>query len=153
MNGRQVGGPYELRRNACYDAFPSTEVPDWIGTVELEGRTLDLLFFNVGSGRPPTEPLEEPAFSVNEIWAIYDGLELTFDEDCAVKTFEGSALLWGHDYGVADFTESPDYLLGGLVREARGVFADLAGRRIEFRGSVVMGEAGPESSPGEVAIG
>ena len=149
----KVTGSLDLKWNPCYGAPPSEEIPDWIGTVEIEGNVYDMLFFNVGTGRPPTDRVEEPELSVHELWAVYDGLELTFDDECALETFDGSAVMWGHDYGGANFAESPDYYMGGTVLEASGEFADLVGRPIEISGIVEFGENGPEAAPGQIVIG
>ena len=148
----EVTGSMDLKWNTCYGVPPSEDMPDWIGTVDIDGKSYDVLFFNVGSGRPPTDRVEEPEMSVHELWAIYDGLDLTFDEDCAIETFEGDALMWGHDYGVANFAETLDYHMAGTVLEAFGDFADLAGHPMQVNGTVVMGEAGPEGAPGTFTV-
>jgi len=154
MSEHEVSGTYELIWNACYGAPPSEEVPDWIGTADIDGAAYDILFFNIGSGRPPTLALEPPQMAAHEIWAIYDGLELVFDEECAIETFESDVVLWGHDYGVANFAENPEFVLSGLVREAFGEFADLAGHGITFTGTVEFDPdpGGPQSSPGSFVI-
>ena len=51
-----------------------------------------MLFFNVGTGRPPNHAQEAPKGSFNEIWAIYDALELAYDADCADPAFEGEVV-------------------------------------------------------------
>ena len=152
MAETSLSGEMDLKWNTCYGAPPSEEIPDWIGTVELDGNLYDMLFFNVGTGRPPTDRVEEPELSVHELWAIYDGLELTFDDECAVETFEGDVVMWGHDYGVANFAETLDYHMAGTVLEAFGDFADLAGHPMQVNGTVVMGEAGPEGAPGTFTV-
>ena len=145
-------GEMNLEWNACYGAPPSEEVPDWIGTVEFDDVVYDILFFNVGTGRPPTlPPLEPPMMSASEIWAIYDGLELVYDDECAIETFEGDIVLWGHDYGEATL---PDFVLNGTVIEASGDFANLAGHDVTISGTVELTEDGaPLAAPGEFVIG
>ena len=44
------------------------------GTIDIDGDVYDMLFFNLGDGSPPNR---ERAGSYIEIWAIYDGLELS----------------------------------------------------------------------------
>lgn len=150
----KLSGPMDLQWNACYGAPPSEEIPDWIGTVELDGKVYDVLFFNVGTGRPPTDRVEAPEMTAHELWAIYDGLELVFDEECAVQTFEGSAVMLGHDYGRANFAEGPDYRLTGTVLEASGDFADLVGQPMEVNGIIEFSDEGaPTAAPGELVIG
>lgn len=150
----RLSGPMDLQWNACYGAPPSEEIPDWIGTVELDGKVYDVLFFNVGTGRPPTDRVAEPQLSVHELWVLYDGLELVFDEECALQTFEGSAVMWGHDYGGANFAEGPEFHMAGTVLEAFGEFADLVGSPMEVSGIVEFTEEGaPSGAPGELTIG
>jgi hypothetical protein len=145
-----LAGTVDISWNACYGAPPSEQIPDWIGTADIDGDTYDIIFFNIGSGRPPTLALEPPEMAAHEIWAIYDGLELVFDEECAVETFEGDVVMWGHDYGVANFAESPEYVLSGMIREAFGDYADYAGHGITFTGTVEFDPdtGGPLSSSG-----
>ena len=151
----RLSGPMDLSWNPCYGAPPSEEIPDWIGTVALDGKVYDLLFFNVGTGRPPTDRVEAPELSVHELWVLYDGLELVFDEECALQTFEGSAVMWGHDYGLANFAEGPEFYMAGTVLEASGDFADLVGSPMEVSGVLeVDAETGaPTGAPGELSIG
>ena len=146
-----VSGKMDLKWNACYGGPPSEEVPDWIGTVELDGAVHDILYFNVATGRPPTLPPQEPPMlSAHEIWAIYDGLELLFDDECAIETFEGDLVLWGHDYGVATL---PDFVLNGTVIEASADFTELAGHDVTISGVVDLTEEGaPSAAPGEFVI-
>ena len=59
-------GAFDLLWNDCFTG-PGEEVPDWIGTVDFDGTVYDILFFNVGTGRPPTlPPLEPPMISASE---------------------------------------------------------------------------------------
>jgi hypothetical protein len=145
----KLAGTMDISWNGCW-AGPGEAVPDWVGTADIDGAAYDIIFFNIGSGRPPTLALEPPQMSAHEIWAIYDGLELVFDEECAVETFEGDVVMWGHDYGVANFAESPEYVLSGTIREAFGDYADLAGHGITFTGTVEFDPdtGGPQSSSG-----
>ena len=151
----KISGPMDLTWNPCYGAPPSEEMPDWIGTVELDGNTYDVLFFNVGVGRPPTEPVAETVVSASEIWALYDGLDLTFDEECAISTFDGDAVMWGHDYGLMDLAVGPEFVLRGWVIEADDDFADLVGEDVVISGTVEMDpETGaPLAAPGEFVVG
>lgn len=151
----RVTGSMDLKWNTCYGAPPSEEIPDWIGTVDIDGAVYDMLFFNVGTGHPPTDRVAAPELTVHELWAIYDGLELVFDEECAVETFKGDVVMWGNDYGGANFAVSPDYHMAGTVLKAFGDFADLVGRPIEVSGVVEFdAESGaPTGAPGEIVIG
>jgi len=53
MASKAVGN-VDLSWNDCWQA-PSDEVPDWVGTVDMDGTVYDLVFFNIGDGRPPQQ--------------------------------------------------------------------------------------------------
>jgi len=147
----KVQGTFDLTWNACYEA-PGEEIPDWIGTADIDGSAYDMLFFNVGSGRPPNHALEAPIGSFNEIWAIYDGLELVFDAECGIETFEGDLVLWGHDYGTGN-GELMEFEMTGTVVEALGGFAGLAGDDVSMSGTFFVGDDELEHAPGVFTIG
>jgi hypothetical protein len=108
----QVSGTMDLTWNSCWEA-PSEAVPDWIGTIDMDGDVYDMLFFNVGSGRPPDTALAEHLVPFNEMWAIYRDLEVSVDADCALQKLEGDLVLWGHDHGISDLD---DWDRGGGLR-------------------------------------
>ncbi len=144
-------GAFDLLWNDCY-AEPGEEIPDWIGTIDFRGDVYDMLFFNVGAGRPPNHPPAEGTAAFNEVWAVYDGLKLVFDEACAVETFDGELVLWGLDYGTADL-EAATYEMVGPVREATGPFDGLAGEEVSMSGSFYVNDDGVEQAPGTLQIG
>lgn len=143
-------GAFDLVWNACYEG-PGEEIPDWIGTIDFDGDVYDMVFFNVGSGRPPNHKVEAPLGSFNEIWAVYDGLELVFDEECAVETFEGDLVLWGLDRGMSN-ADLAEYQMIGTVEEAVGDFDGLAGKNVSMSGTFYQ-EDEKTYAPGVLEIG
>ena len=154
----KVEGTMDLTWNDCYTG-PGEAVPDWIGTIDIGGDVYDMLFFNVGTGRPPNHALEAPHGSFNEIWAIYDGLELVQDPACAAEGFEGDAVqkldgelvLWGHDAGTGN-DETATYEMSGTVMEAFGDFDGLAGSTVSMSGTFFLDPDEVLKAPGAFAI-
>jgi hypothetical protein len=147
----QAEGAFDLLWNDCWQG-PTEQVPDWIGTVDFDGDVYDMLFFNVGDGRPPNHPPAEGTGAFNEVWAIYDGLELVFSADCAVESFTGDLVLWGLDHGTADL-EAATYQMSGPVMEAMGPFEGLAGKAVSMSGSFSENPDGVLQAPGVLQIG
>ena len=144
-------GAFDLLWNDCFTG-PGEEVPDWIGTVDFDGDVYDMLFFNVGDGRPPNHPPAEGTGAFNEVWAVYDGLELVFDEACAVETFDGDLVLWGLDHGTSD-SEAATYAMTGSIMEGSGPFEGLAGEPISMSGTFFENPDGVLQAPGVLHIG
>ena len=148
----KAGGAYDLSWNECWQA-PTDEVPDWIGTVDLDGDEHDIVFFFLGDGMPPATGVPEGQGSFIEIWAVYDGLDITFDAECALETFAGDLVMWGHDAGVSDY-EAQEYAMTGTVVEAFGDYADLAGESVAMSGTFTMDDEGNFlTAPGVIEIG
>lgn len=150
----KVKGEFDLAWNGCFEG-PNDEVPDWIGTIDLDGDVYDMVFFNLGDGRPPNQDLPEGSGAFIEIWAVYDGLELAYDEECATETYEGDLVMWGHDAGVSDRV-AKEYAMTGTVAEAFGDYADLAGQPVAMSGTFTLTDddpPGPLTAPGVLEIG
>ena len=151
MAENKVAGPMDLAFNACW-AGPSEEMPDWIGTIDFDGDVYDAIFYNVGTGWPAGHAPEAPYAAFNEIWAVYDGLELAFDDECAIETLEGDLVMWGHDAGLLD-TIASAFEMTGTVMEAVGEFDGLVGKTVSMSGVVELSDEGaPLAAPGEFAI-
>ena len=56
---------------------PNDTIPDWVGTVTIDGSEYPMAFFNIGLGKPFVEPLEGRVIFFGEIWRIYNWM--TFD--------------------------------------------------------------------------
>ena len=61
-----------------------------------------------------------------EVWAVYDGLEVAFDDECALATFEGAPIMWGLNAGRTN-AETMEYAATGIVMEALGAFDGVLG--------------------------
>ena len=152
MAQEAITGEVELAWNGCFEA-PGDEVPDWVGTVDFDGAVHDMVFFNLGDGRPPNHDAEEGMGAFLEIWAVYDGLELAYDDECAPEAYEGDLVMWGHDAGLSD-REAKEYTMTGTVVEAFGDYADLAGQPMSMSGTFTLTEeGGPATAPGVIEIG
>ena len=149
----KLEGKMDLSWNACYPGAPSLEVPDWVGTVDFEGDTYDIIFFNVRPGYPSAYAPDEGYNPFVEAWAVYDGLELAFDEECAMETLDGELVMWGHDSGRTD-TATKEYAATGYVLGALAAFDGLAGREMAMGGTVLFTDEGaPDTAPGTLEIG
>lgn len=152
MAADKVIGDVELAWNECF-AGPGDEVPDWVGTVDIDGSVHDMIFFNLGDGRPPNHDPGEGTGAFIEIWAIYDGLELAYDDDCAPQTFDGDLVMWGHDAGLSDRV-AQEYSMTGNVVEAFGDYAELTGQPIYMSGTFTLTDEGaPLTAPGVIEFG
>ncbi len=146
-------GEMDLQFNLGWPG-PQAEVPTWVGTITIDGVVYGMAFFNVGTGKPFVEqPNAESVLFAGEIWAIYDKLDLVFNDTGALTTFEpGTILLSGHDTGNVTLANN-EYRLNGTVEEARGVFADWIGRQVHMRGDVEFYPFGaPRFAPGTLRL-
>ena len=148
----KVEGEFDLAWNECWPGY-NDEVPDWVGTVDLDGDVHDMVFFLLGNGRPPGQELGDDRGAFIEIWAIYDGLEITYGEECAPESLEGELVMWGHDAGVSDFG-AKEFAMTGKVVESSGDYSDLAGADVVMNGTFTMDEDGNLlTAPGTIEIG
>ena len=149
----KVKGEFDLDFNGCF-AGPSDEVPVWVGTIDIDGDVHDMAFFNLGDGRPPlSQDPPEGSGAFIEIWAVYDVLEITFDDECALESFGGDLVMWGHDAGLSQY-DAQEYAMTGDVVEAFGDYADLAGRDVAMSGTFTVDEEGNFlTAPGALEIG
>jgi|GEM_PF-1573423 len=149
----KLEGTMNLAWNECYPGAPNLEVPDWVGTVDFDGDVYDIIFFNVRPGWPPGHVPAEGFNPFIEVWAVYDGLELVFDDECAMETLQGNLVMWGHDAGRTN-KETKEYAATGYVLEALEAFDGLAGSGMAMSGTVLFTEEGaPSTAPGILQIG
>jgi hypothetical protein len=149
-----VTGEFDLDFNGCWPGAASDEVPIWVGTIDIDGDVNDMAFFNLGDGRPPlSQDPPEGSGAFIEIWAVYDGLQVAYDEECAPLTWEGSLVMWGHDAGLSQY-DAQEYAMTGTVLEAFGDYADLAGKDVVMSGTFTVDDEGnPLTAPGVIEIG
>ena len=153
MGQDKLEGTMDLTWNDCYPGSPNLEVPDWVGTVDFDGDVYDIIFFNVRPGYPPGHEPNEGYNPFIEAWAVYDGLELVFDPQCAMEKLEGNLVMWGHDSGRTN-KETKEYAATGSVLEAIAGFDGLAGSGMAMSGTVLFdAEGAPSTAPGIIQIG
>ena len=148
----KLEGTMDLARNECYDVSHGEGVFSWSGTVDFDGDVYDVVFWSVGGGLPLGYAPAEGFGPFNEVWAVYDGLEVAFDDDCEVATFEGDPILWGLNAGLVD-TETMGYAATGLVTGAHGAFDGLVGNDMAMNGTIVTADDGARTAPGTLVIG
>jgi len=51
---------------------PQDEIPDWVGTITIDGEEYGMLFFAIGSGKAFDDAWVGKVHFFEEIWAIYD---------------------------------------------------------------------------------
>jgi len=148
-----VTGEFALDFNGCFKG-PGDEIPVWVGTIDIDGDVNDMAFFNLGDGRPPlSQDPPEGSGAFIEIWTVYDGLEIAYDEECVPLTWEGDLVMWGHDAGLSQY-DAQEYAMTGTVVEAFGDYADLAGKDVVMSGTFSVDEEGnPSTAPGVIEIG
>ena len=144
-------GEMDLQFNLAWPG-PSETIPDWVGTITVDGDEFGMAFFNTGTGKPFAE---QPSHNVffEETWAIYDGLDFSFNPDGTLDTFEpGEIVLSGYDRGITTVKNSK-YHMNGDVQVAEGDFADWLGRSVHMRGDIVWYPFGaPHFAPGVFRI-
>lgn len=118
---------------------PQGDIPDWIGTIIIDGVEYDMLFFNLGSGKAFVDPFRGTVIFFGEIWKV-------FDPD------SGELLLWGDDEGVTT-TANSKYRMNGNVYGAFGRFTGLEGRKVHISGVIEWYPFGaPHFAPGTFRI-
>ena len=153
MAQNKIEGEMDIAFNDCYPGAPNLEVPDWIGTVDFDGDVYDIIFWVIAKGYPPGLEPNEGFNPFIEAWAVYDGLELVFDDECAMQTLEGDLVMWGHHTGRTN-KETKEYAATGKVLEAFGAFDGYAGSDDVMSGTVLFDvEGAPDTAPGIIVIG
>ncbi len=147
VHGKPLEGAMDLEFNLQWPG-PQADIPDWVGTVTIDGDEYGMTFFCTGSGKPfATDPGKVHFFE--ETWVIYDWV--TFDSETQELDF-GQILLWGHDVGVVSLANS-NYVMNGYVQEALGDFADWEGHNVHMSGEIIWYEFGaPHYAPGVFQI-
>ena len=145
-------GTMDLQFNLAWPG-PNYEIPDWIGTITIDGEEYGMAFFAIGSGKPF---VDDPSTSVHffeEIYVIYFELDFTFNEDGTLGIFEpGAIALWGYDVGITNMINSK-YHMTGNVEEANGIFSQWLGRNVFMSGVIEWYPFGaPQYAPGTFRI-
>jgi len=143
-------GVMDLQFNHECWVGPSSEIPDWTGTMMIDGTgPYTIVFYNTGSGKPFGLPFKGQAFPdqtvvfFGETWALYDWANF----DCGApgpgdEQFDFGVLhLSGTDEGVST-TVNGKFQANGIVNEASGDFAKWLGRKMHMSGVIVPGSTG-----------
>jgi len=145
-------GTMDLQFNLAWPG-PQAEIPDWIGTITIDGEEYGMAFFAIGSGKPfVTDPSTSVHF-FEEIYVIYFDLYFTFNLDGTLGDFEpGDIALWGYDVGITNMINSK-YHMNGNVEEANGIFSQWLGRNVFMSGVIEWYPFGaPQYAPGTFRI-
>ncbi len=136
-------GQMDLQFNKAWPG-PQADIPDWVGTITIDGEEYGMAFFALGSGKPFESDPSTSVHFFEEIWTIYDELDFEFDEETSALTrFEpGNVVLSGPDYGISNLVNLK-YHMNGSVDEAAGPFAEWLGRNVHISGVL-------KGFPGEV---
>lgn len=152
---RPLSGEMELQFNLAWPG-PNTEIPDWVGTITIDGTDYGMAFFNTGTGKPFLDNPSDVVF-FEETWVIYDDLEFTFDGS-ELREFEpGEVVLSGYDRGIVTIPNSK-YHMNGDVRDAQGDFGSWLGGSVHMSGTIVSGDGtlyppgAPQYAPGTFRI-
>jgi hypothetical protein len=146
-------GEMDLQFNLGWPGYQE-EIPDWVGTVTIEGDEYGMAFFLLGTGKPfGDDHLTGNASFFGEKWEIYADLEFEFDEDGVLTVFEpGATVLWGYDRGLVSL-KNDKYRMNGSVEEAAEPFASRLGSNVHMGGTIVWYESGwPQYAPGTLHV-
>jgi hypothetical protein len=144
-------GTMDLQFNLAWPGY-STEIPDWVGTITIDGVEYGMAFFCIGSGKP-FDPGPANVIFFGEIYVIYYDLDFTFNEDGTLGVFEpGAIALWGYDNGLTNLKNNK-YHMNGNVEDANGIFSQWIGRQVHMSGVIVWYPfAAPQYAPGTFRI-
>ncbi len=118
------------------------EIPDWVGTVTIDGQEYGTAFFLTGTGKPFAEQPSDGVLFFEEKWVIYEELDFAFDDGFLVEFEPGDVLLAGYDRGVTSVANDA-YRMNGDVRVANGPFAGWLGRSVHMGGIIEWYDSGP----------
>jgi len=146
-------GEMDLQFNLGWPG-PQDMVPEWVGTITIDGEEFGMAFFNIGSGKPFDDNPSEVVF-FHEIWKIYEmgGFVFEFAADGTLTKFvEGPVVLWGYDTGTVTPANSK-YRMNGSVEGAAAPFEEWAGRHVHMSGIIEWYPFGaPQYAPGTLRI-
>jgi hypothetical protein len=119
---------------------PQIEIPDWIGTITIDGVVYNMKFFNLGTGKPYDLPNPGKEGHFGEVWLITD-----FVTDVLV--------LKGTDEGVLSLANLK-YRMNGVVTDTNEEFKAWMGRQVHMSGVAILheGETPFYQAPGEFRI-
>lgn len=159
---KHVYGAMDLEYNLLWPGY-QTGVPDWVGSITIDGEEYGMLFFAFWTGKPFDDPAQGMAFFFGEIWAIYDMGDADFPgiPNGEVADWEywlpandpAELVMWGYDEGITNMANT-NYHMGGNIEEASGVFEKYDGRNVHMSGIIIWYEEmpAPHYAPGTFRI-
>lgn len=137
-------GTMDLEYNLAWPG-PNVGIPDWAGTITIDGDVHGMVFYNIGTGKPFDEAFIGHVVKFGEIWVIFEG-PVVYDAGGTV--INEDVLIQGTDAGVTVIPNST-YRMTGVVTEAHGDYADWDGRHVSMIGDIIWYEFGaPHFAPG-----
>jgi len=143
-------GDMDLQFNLDWPG-PQTIIPEWVGTITINGEEYGMAFFNIGTGKPFDLQNNGSPLFFEEVWVIYDvgDYDFAFDENGVLTKFEfGDIVLWGYDAGLTNLKNSIYHMVGN-VEEANDPFSNWIGRSVHMSGDIIWYPFGaPYQAPG-----
>jgi hypothetical protein len=128
-------GTMDLSWNPAWYPGAKELVPDWVGTVTIDGDDYYMEFYNLETS--VSNPGKDGHF--DEIWWIKESAT-------------GPTVLKGTDSGVVSVANSK-YRMNGVVTETNNDFAEWLGRQVHMNGVIIWASPGvPSEAPGEFRI-
>ncbi len=135
-------GMIHAQFNLAWPGPDQTDIPDWIGTIAIDGQEYGIAFFRVGNGKPFEEDPSAQVVFFEEVWRIYDSLTYEFDAGGGLVLFEpGEVVLSGTNSGVVTVANSKFHWTGSVV-EAAEPYAEWLGRRAYGSGDITWYDFG-----------
>jgi len=158
---KHVYGDMNLEFNLAWPGY-NTEVPDWVGSINIDGNEYGMLYFAFWTGKPFDDPAHGKAFFFGEIWAIYDMDPAEFpaipeDDPAAWEHWlpvnnPPELVMWGYDEGITN-NANTKYHMNGNIEAAFGAFAKYEGRNVHMSGIIIWYDFGaPQYAPGTFRI-
>ena len=142
-------GEMNLQFNLGWPGPPQTNIPEWVGTITIDGEEYGMAFFAIGTGKPFEDQNEGSPFFFEEVWRIYDGIHYKFNETGFLIEFvPGPIVLWGYDVGLTNLKNSNYHMIGN-VEVANDPFSMWVGRSVHMSGDIIWYPFGaPYQAPG-----
>ncbi|MFX1506894.1 MAG: hypothetical protein ACFFDC_12390 [Promethearchaeota archaeon] len=165
ISAKKPRGTMDLEFNLLVPPI-SDQIPDWVGTITIDGEEYGMVFFAIGSGKAFDDDFKGNVHFFKEIWAIYD---TDFDLKSLIPSDDPAdweywlpvnepdeLALWGYDKGQTNVQNSK-YRMNGNIEEAFGDFGKWTGRNVHMSGiitwQILPGDiVAPETAPGTFRI-
>ncbi|MFX0172679.1 MAG: hypothetical protein ACFE9L_12235, partial [Candidatus Hodarchaeota archaeon] len=127
---------------------PQDEIPDWIGTITIDGNEYGMAFFAIGTGKLFYDQNNGKAYFFGEIWEIYESINYRFKDGVLTKFKPGNIVLKGTDEGTTNL-QNNNYVMNGIVTKTNKDFANWLGHNVHMSGEIIWYDFGaPHYAPG-----